>query len=370
MLIDPDTGLLTAVASRALRAHDDRAARGPYLGVEETPVEEELFLQQIETQTPPRVRLDDLARDLQRGRQAVCEAAEAAGAAAVATAAPVLIDTESEVTNKPRYRRIREKYGEIARSSLACAMHVHVDVADPEEGVRVLDGIGPWLPVLIGIGANSPYAYGRDTGYASWRTQIWTRWPSHGTGEPFGDHQTYRAVAEHLIEWGAGLDDGMVYFDARLPVRYPTVEIRVADVATDLDDAVLVAGLARALVTVVAEGAAGTATAGWRSDLLRAAGWRASRYGVADRLVEPATMALVPARAAIEALVALTRPALEQAGDLDLVVDLVERLLARGNGAIQQRRTFEATGSLEAVVDDVRQRTEDSWREHGTWLAG
>ena len=60
-------------------------------------------------------------------------------------------------------------------------MHMHVDVDDDEQGVRVLDGIRPWLPVLLAVSANSPYSRGRDTGYASWRTQIWTRWPSHGT---------------------------------------------------------------------------------------------------------------------------------------------------------------------------------------------
>lgn len=115
--------------------------------------------------------------------------------------------------------------------------------------------------------------------------------------------------------------------------------------------------------------AAAAVTDGWRSDLLRAAEWRASRYGIADRLVDPRSLQLVQARAAIEALVDWTEPVLTDAGDHDLV-DLVERLIARGNGAIQQRRTFEATGTLEAVVNDVRERTESSCREHGTWLAG
>ena len=372
MLVDPDTGLLTAVASRALRAHDARGGPGAQITTpDETPVEAELFLQQIETQTPPCASVDELATHLRRGRRATGEAAEAAGAAAVAVATPVLIDTDSTVTPHPRYHRILQEYGELARSSLACATHVHVQVADDEHGVRVLDRVAPWLPVLTALSANSPYLQGRDTGHASFRTQIWTRWPSHGTGERFGDAATYRTVAERLTAWGAGIDDGMVYFDARLSATYPTVEIRVCDVTTELEDTVLVAALCRALVTTYAEAdAADPHHVQWRSDLLRAAGWRASRYGIGGRLVDPPMLELVPARQAIASLIARTRPALEDAGDLALVEDLVERLLARGNGAIQQRRTFESTGSLEAVVDDLRERTEASWREHGTWLAG
>ena len=94
---------------------------------------------------------------------------------------PVLVDEDATVTPKPRYERIREEYGELARTALACAMHIHVDVDDEEQGVRVLDGIRPWLPVLLAVSANSPYSRGQDTGYASWRTQIWGRWPSHGS---------------------------------------------------------------------------------------------------------------------------------------------------------------------------------------------
>jgi carboxylate-amine ligase len=344
LLVDPATGHVTAVAERAVRAGD--AEDG-------APVEEELFLHQIETQTPPCSSLEELARELRRSRQAICESAAAAGAAAVAIGSPVLVDEESTVTPRPRYLRIREEYGELAASALACAMHVHVEVDSPEEGVRVLDGIAPWLPVLLALSANSPYSHGRDTGYASWRSQVWGRWPSHGTGQAFGDLATYRDVTEHLVEWGAALDDAMTYFDARLSRSYPTVEVRVADVCAGIGDTVLVAALARALVATGPE----TEQRAWRSELLRAATWRASRHGLAAQLVDPATMRLAPAREAIGSLLHHTRPALEEAGDYAEVRELVEQQLAEGNGATRQRRTFEETGSLQAVVLDAVERT-------------
>ncbi len=367
LLVDPETGLQTAVAAKALRAHDEAVSDSDVEpgdlaepADDDPGIEAELFLQQLETTSTPCERMDELADQLRRGRRTVGELARDAGAAAVAVPIPVLMDEDADVTPKPRYRRIREEFGELARTSLACAMHMHVEVADDEEGARVLDGIGPWLPVLLAISANSPYWCGRDTGYASWRSQIWTRWPSHGTGEPFGSAATYDETTAKLVEWGAALDTGMLYFDARLSQNFPTVEIRVADVCTELDDAILIAALGRGLVESTAAGGEGPA---WRSELLRAASWRASRYGLAGQLVHPVDLRLAPAREVVEALVAHASEALKEAGDLELVQDLCERILARGGGATRQRSTFEARGDLQAVVSELAQRTEQSWQE-------
>ena len=121
------------------------------------------------------------------------------------------------------------------------------------------------------------------------------------------------------------------------------------------------AALGRALVTTAASGDGPLRAPEWRSDLLRAASWRASRHGLASRLVDPATLELAPARAVVESLVRRVREALDATDDLGLVVDLLERLLSRGGGATRQRRIFEREGSLEAVMDDLRTRTEESW---------
>lgn len=370
MLVDPETGRLTAVAQRALRARAEAEAEAEERidldQLDESGVEAELFLQQIETTTPPCDTMDELDRQLRQARRTVGELALDAGAAVVAVPTPVMVDTDASVTPQPRYQRIREEFGELAKTSLACAMHVHVGLDEMEDGAVLLGEIGPWLPVLLAISANSPYWRGHDTGYASWRTQIWTRWPSNGTGEPFESRQEYDDVTRRLVDWGAAIDDAMVYFDARLSRTFPTLEIRVADVCTEPDDAVLFAALTRALVTTAASRAGSARPPGWRSDLMRAASWRASRYGVAAQLVDPATLELAPARAVVESLVRQVRDALEDAGDLALVEDLLERLLSRGGGATRQRRTFEAEGTLEAVVADLRTRTEKSWSVQAT----
>ena len=362
LLVDPVSARPLAVAQQALKARQTQGAAS------DPEVDSELFRQMVETATPPCLTADEIGRHLVSARASAAKSAEAAGAALVASGAPVLADRDPAVTPDARYRRILDEFGLLARGSIACAMHVHVDVsAERDAGTEtaLLDRVGPWLPVLLALSANSPYWYGQDSGYASWRAQVWTRWPSHGTGERFGSRAVYESTTRRMTEWGAALDDAMVYFDARLSARYPTLEIRVADVCTDLDDAVLVAALARGLVETSARGA--PVHPEWRSDLLLAASWRASRYGVSGRLVDPRTMELDGARAVVQGAIDHAAEALEEAGDLDLVRELAEQVFSRGNGAVRQRRARERTGELEGVELDLRQRTEDSWADPGRW---
>jgi len=155
----------------------------------------------------------------------------------------------------------------------------------------------------------------------------------------------------------------MLYFDARPSRKAPTIEIRVADVCTELDDAVLVAALARALVeTAARDWHAGVEQHVWRSDLLRIATWRAARYGTSGTIVNPATMELAPVREVFGAVVEHVRDALDEAGDTEMVTEAFERLISRGGGSVRQRATFEAKGDLTGVVADLSDRTLRSWR--------
>ena len=159
---------------------------------------------------------------------------------------------------------------------------MHVEVADDDEGVLVIDHLRSWTAVLLALSTNSPFWHGGDTGYSSFRTQVWYRWPTAGPTAPFGDAATYRRVVDDLLASGTILDSGMIYFDARLSARYPTVEVRVADVCLDVEDAVLQAALVRALAeTAVARGRVGAAA--------RAPSCCGSRPGAPPAPVSPAT---------------------------------------------------------------------------------
>jgi glutamate---cysteine ligase / carboxylate-amine ligase len=357
LLVHPDTGELANAAGHVL--HEHRSERGGAASPTAShDLEGELLRHMVETHTDPSADLAEIGRQLREARRtAIAAAADSdIGVAAVATAP--LGSATPDVSANPRYERIVQEFGDTGRGAGTFGMHVHVDVSDDDEGVRVIDGLRPWLPLLTAMSANSPYASGRDTGYASWRQQVWTRWPTAGTAEPYGSAAEYHRVSDTLIGIGAALDEGMLYYDARLSAAYPTVEIRVADTCTDLDDAVLVAALARALVETFAD--PGEPVEAPRSDLLRAAWWRAARYGLTGDLVHPVSWDLVPAHEALRVLADAVAPALESAGDTRLVDDGLARLATSGTGARRQRQAFERTGDLQAVVADLVTRTAES----------
>jgi glutamate---cysteine ligase / carboxylate-amine ligase len=350
LLIDPDRLVLKPVSERAIRLHVPDAS--------ELDLQKELFLQQIETATEPCHDVEGLVAAMRAARRTASKAARDAGAAAIAVGTPVLWDTEGDVTPDDRYRRMLRTYGEIGRQSLVCGMHVHVEVPSDEEAVGVIDHIRPWIPVLMALAVNTPFHQGIDTGYASWRAHVWGSWPSAGPVEPFGGFDRYRAAIDDMVAYGAAMDEGMVYFDVRRSTKYPTVEMRVCDVCTDVETAALVAVLTRALVmTTARDWSAGRPLPDWRVDHLRAARWRASRYGLTERLIDPVSREPRPAADTMRSLVRYVADALEEAGDGPYVTQGINRLIAGGSGADRQRAVANTYGRLSAVVEDLLRRT-------------
>jgi carboxylate-amine ligase len=308
----------------------------------------ELMAQQLELGTEVCTGLDEVAAELRHWRSRADAVARAVGArvAALATS-PVAV--EPVPTAGERYQRMQEVFGLVAAEQLTCGCHVHVSVADDDEGVAVLNRIRPWLPVLTALTANSPFWQGRDSGYASYRAQAWGRWPSAGPNEPFADAAAYHRLVDDVLATGTALDTGMVYFDARLSANWPTVEVRVADVCLRVDDAVTLAGLVRGLVETAARDA-DRPVPEVRTEILRLAAWRAARSGVRGELVHPRTHRPAPAEDVIGALLAAVRPALADAGDEQRVEAGVREILRRGTGADVQRSVFADTGDPAAVV--------------------
>jgi carboxylate-amine ligase len=348
LLVDPESG---APRGRAGDVRDE--ADGELDG--------EMRTEQVETATAPHHKADDLAADLYRRRREARAAARASGVdvAGLATS-PIAPDVATEPAAVPegRYGRIADRFGAIATVQLSSGQHVHVEVASPEAGVGVLDRIGPWLPVLRALAANSPCWRGEDTTYASYRTVVWSRWPQAGPTRVFGSLEAYEATVAAMLATDTVLDEAMVYFDARLSRELGTVEIRVADVALEVEDAVLVAVLCRALVATAA-GAyeRGDPPPDVPVEVLRLAHWRAARWGLTGDLVDPRHGRPAPAQEVVDALREHVAGALADAGDTDRAGDGCARLLAHGTGAERQRAAARAAGGdLTAVVHDARER--------------
>ena len=321
----------------------------------------------LEANSRPWTSLTDLAEDIAALRQAAIAAAEPLGLGIVAAGTVPLADPDTiQVTPDPRYEHMQAEYGMLVREQLICGTQVHVDVDGRDLAVAVAHRVAPWLPALLALSASSPFWLGTDTGYASYRTLIWRRWPTAGALPGFASAADYdRAVAD-LVRSGIIADPGMIYFDVRPSAHLPTLELRIADSCPRLDDVVLLAGLFRALVIrETAAAIAGRPPAPVRPDLVQAATWRAAQSGLQGNLVDPVTATAVPARRLIGQLLAGLRPALESAGDWDLVTRLTTSALARGGSAARQRAA-RGRGGLRHVVDTLVAET----RATPPWLPG
>ncbi len=327
----------------------ERVAARASTGADDAQYEHELKQAQVELGSTPTTHPDDLRRDLATLRRDLAAAAHARNARLVASGTSPRLEA-AHVTDEQRYREMTDRFGLVARQQLTCGMHIHVAVASPDEGVRVVDALAPHLAVLTALAANSPYYGDQDTGYASYRAVLWGTWPTAGPTYGFGDLDTYHRLTEDLVELGAARDQKMIYFDARLSTTYPTVEIRVCDVCPTVGDAVTIAALARALVEHVA---AAEPTAPVRPELLRAAAWRAARDGMGGQLVDFAgpRPRLRPAWDLVDALVTRVGDALDGAGDASVVNDGLAVIRERGTGAELQRAAFARADSVEDVVD-------------------
>jgi carboxylate-amine ligase len=162
-----------------------------------------------------------------------------------------------------------------------------------------------------------------------------------------------------LVDTGALIDKAMVYFDARLAAKYPTVEIRVADVCTDIDDVLVIAALTRALVET--EASAADAATPWRVEMLRAGRWLARRFGLTGTLLDPRSGEQRPVREVVDVLLDHVAAALSAAEDDELVREGVDRLMRDGGGAGRQRSVAGDDTDLDAVAHDLLHRTRESF---------
>ncbi|MCU1540512.1 MAG: putative glutamate--cysteine ligase 2 [Arthrobacter sp.] len=313
----------------------------------------ELQQEQIEVVSPVCSTLDELARAIRQGRALADEAARPMGGRAVAMGtSPVA--TNPSMVPEPRFLDMAARFGLTLKEQLTCGFHVHVLVVSPEEGVAVLDRIRVWLPVLLALSANSPYWGGNDSGYESFRYQVWNRWPTAGPCERFGSETEYRRHVESLLAAGVLLDEGMVYFDARLSRNHPTVEVRIMDVCMDPAHAAVIAAVVRALVEKAAQE--------WRTGIraprvsaahLRLAAWRASKSGVEGELMHPFLNRPSQATEVVQTLLRHIGPVLARTGDEDTVITELARILADGTGSRRQRQAMLNGHGPKAVVMDA-----------------
>lgn len=327
------------------------------LGAQVSP---EFLRSQIEIGTRVCATLGEARTDLQRLRGAIAAAAAIHGVAPIAAATHPFARWEAQkTTERLRYQSLQSDLQGVGRRLAICGLHVHVGVPDDELRIDLLNQASYFLPHLLALSTSSPFWQGGKTGLKSYRLAVFDEMPRTGTPERFASWGEYRRHVDILV--GAGLieDATKLWWDLRPSDRFPTLEMRITDCCTTIEDALSIAALFRCLLRML-----------WRLKrenqrwrlygrmLIDENRWRAQRYGTDQGLVDFGRGAIVPYAQLLEEILTLIEPDAHHFGCVDEVLHARE-ILARGTSAHRQLAVFEgalADGAtraeaLTAVID-------------------
>ncbi|WCM55727.1 carboxylate-amine ligase [Microbacterium sp. EF45047] len=310
-------------------------------------ISKEYLTSQLECATDPVATLDEASTQLVELRGTVAAHAARLGAISGPTGTPFTLIGGPDVSVSPHYDEVAALLGGITREHEVNGLHVHVEVPDDEERVRALRRLRVWLPVLLALSTNAPFAYGGPSGFASWRSILIRRLPVSWCPPRFADAEDYHSMVERMVRIGLLPDSSSVSWAVRLSERFDTVEARVTDAQLRVEDTLLLVALIRAIAC--ADGLDDEA----RHEDLDASLWLAARHGMRARFFTPAGDGIEDAWGAVDRLLAGIRPVLDDLGDAAFVDEHLERLRRDGTGAERQLRAFEA-GGVDALADLYR----------------
>lgn len=292
-------------------------------------VDHEAFLAEVEVRSDPSASVHEAIVQLLEGRSAV---GEAGGTLMAAGLHPDATLFDVELVQSERYARVESQMRGLIKRTPECALHVHVGLPDTDAAVAAMNGLREHLPLLHGLGANSPFWFGGDSGMASARSAVIRAYPGRGIPPVMHSWDDYLEALDAVRAGGGPTDHTMVWWDARPQPRLGTVELREIDVQTSLDSAGAIAALARAIVRRAVEAPPRDPAP---EQALHWSSFRAARDGMAAEIHHRGSP--VPLRVAAGELLAEL-----EAGDPEL--EWVERIVRDGNGADRQRATHERGG--------------------------
>jgi carboxylate-amine ligase len=323
-------------------------------------VTSELLRSQVEVGTKVCRSVQEVRADLARLRSGIIEVAGRHGLAPIAASThPFSRWAEQKQTPKDRYDSLTAEMQGAARRLVICGMHVHVGISDEELRIDLMNQMSYFLPHLLAFSCSSPFWEGRDTGLKSYRLTIFDALPRTGIPERFQSFAEYQRHVDVLINAGLIEDSTKIWWDLRPSGRFPTIEVRVMDVCTRLDDCIAIVALLISIVRMLYR--LRLANQRWRmytTMLIRENRWRAMRYSFDEGLIDLAKGAVVPVAELLEELIGLTSEDAEALGCSREVASLKE-IMSRGTSAHRQLKTYadaKARGlshedCLKAVVD-------------------
>jgi carboxylate-amine ligase len=306
-----------------------------------------------------------ICRDIRQARQEITELrgslndlAKKGGMRIVAAGTHPISDWKTqEITDRERYHQVVEDLQDVARANLIFGLHVHVGIKDKEVGMALANQVRYFLPHILALSTSSPFWIGRSTGLKSIRSEIFKRFPRTGIPGKFESYKSFESFVELLIKTGCIDNAKRIWWDVRCHPFFDTVEVRICDMTTRIDDTLAIAALVQAVMGKLY--LLYRRNQGWREYshmLIEENKWRAVRYGLEGSLIDFGKREQVKTTLLIEELLDFVGEAADIFGTQD-DLDRVRAICRDGSSADRQLRVFKETGSLKAVVDDLAEQT-------------
>jgi len=362
-IIDPET---LALRSHVIQLLSAAASRG--LGDQ---IKQEMHQSIVETGTNICQNVGELRAEMLRTRGDLVASAESTGLqVAAAGTHPFSSWIDQVISPGERYQNIVEEMGQLARSLLIFGMHVHVAMPDKQTTIDMMNMVRYFLPHLLALSTSSPFWMGRNTGLKSFRTTVFRRFPRTGIPETFESWSEYENFVNLLVQLNC-IDTGKkIWWDLRPHPVFGTLEFRMFDVATKVDDALAIAALTQAIVVKLHR--LYTGNMGWRlyrRALIEENKRRAARYGIDGKLIDFGKEKEVATKQLIPELLEFVDDVVDELGSRS-AVEHVHTILRDGTSAERQMRVFEKTGDLKEVVKHLVMETKAGVMEGRTSTAG
>ena len=352
MLLDAESFDLVQRIDTILAAfvgHEDQARLKP-----------ELMQSTIEVATPVCRTAGEADHALRRFRSAIRAIASEHGLRmGSAGTHPFSLFERQRITSRDRYRSLVDQMQYVARRELIFGLHVHVAVDDPDKAIQVVNGVLNDLPLLLALSASSPFWRGEPTGLASTRQPIFAAFPRSGPPPRFRDYTEFAEVVGQLEKTGCIADYTHIWWDIRPHPRLGTVEIRICDCVTRVEDAVAIAAMCQALVKYYAELAESEGVPSYHRILTSENKWLAVRYGLEAPIMDLSTgqRNRLPVAQLVRRRLADIEPHARELGS-DRELEGIREILRRGNGADRQLRVYNANRDIVEVAREIADATE------------
>jgi carboxylate-amine ligase len=323
-------------------------------------IKPEFMQSQVEVGSHICRNIQEARQEIVRLRRTVCELAESNGLQmAAASTHPFSAWSTQKITAGERYTKLETDMGEVARRLLIFGMHVHIGIEDNELMIDVMNQARYFMPHILALSTSSPFWQGRETGLKSYRSIIFEDLPRTGLPPAFSSWADYQNLVDILIKTHCVEDATKIWWDIRPHPRFPTLEFRISDICTRIDEAVCIAALYLAIVgKLIKLRQNNQSWRYYRHHLVTENKWRAVRYGIDGKLIDFGKEQEVPLRFLAVELLELVDDVLDELG-IRAEAEYVHTILENGTSADRQLLTYRQTGDLNAVVDRLVEETRE-----------